>query len=65
MVGDPTLVHLSSDDFLLTFYKNSKNRPSIFKSAVATIEKNSVLAKIGNLEKADKENLAGFLQTLC
>ena len=40
-------------------------KPSIFKSAVATIEKNSVLAKVGNLEKVDKENLARFLQTIC
>ena len=40
-------------------------KPSIFKSAVATIENNSVLAKVGSLEKVDQENLARFLQTIC
>ena len=40
-------------------------KPSIFKSTVATIEKNSVLAKVGNLEKGDKEKLAQLLQTIC
>ena len=40
-------------------------KPSIFKSAIATIEKNSLLTKVGNLDKTDKEKLDQMLLTIC
>ena len=40
-------------------------KPSIFKSAVATIEKNHLLAKIGALSDIDVRSLETMLRDIC
>ena len=40
-------------------------KPSIFKSAIATIEKNYILTKIGTLSSIDRENLENQIKTIC
>lgn len=40
-------------------------KPSIFKSSVATIEKTSVLKKLGKLKKEDINRLDSFVNILC
>jgi mRNA interferase MazF len=40
-------------------------KPSIFKSAVATIEKSYVLTKIGTLSGIDIRNLETVIQDIC
>ncbi|UTJ07325.1 type II toxin-antitoxin system PemK/MazF family toxin [Arcobacter roscoffensis] len=40
-------------------------KPSIFKSSVATIEKTSVLKKLGKLKKEDINRLDSFMNILC
>jgi mRNA interferase MazF len=40
-------------------------KPSILKSAIATIEKDFILTKLGHLSNADKLKTDTFLQILC
>jgi len=40
-------------------------KPSIFKAAVATIEKSSVLTRVGTLSLRDRENLRKMNDTIC
>lgn len=40
-------------------------KPSVFKSAVATIEKSHMLTKVGSLSKTDKENLEKLITEIC
>ncbi len=40
-------------------------KPSIFKSAVATIEKSHLLTKVGTLSDTDIENLEKLIQDIC
>ena len=40
-------------------------KPSIFKAAIATIEKSHLLAKIGTLSLADTDNLEKLMQNIC
>ena len=40
-------------------------KPSIFKSAIATIEKRNVLTKIGSLTLSDVENLEKMVREIC
>ena len=40
-------------------------KPSILKSAIATIEKDFVVAKLGKLEPIDIQNLNNMIDTIC
>ena len=40
-------------------------KPSIFKSAVATIEKSHVLTKVGSLSKVDQKHLGKLMTKIC
>ena len=40
-------------------------KPSIFKSAIATIEKNYILTKVGTLSAIDREHLEKLIKTMC
>jgi len=40
-------------------------KPSIFKSAIATIEKSYVLTKVGSLLPQDVNHLESMLETIC
>ena len=40
-------------------------KPSIFKSAIATIEKRNVLTKLGSLTLPDVENLEKMVREIC
>ena len=40
-------------------------KPSIFKSAVATIEKSNMLIKVGSLSEVDQNNLEKLISTIC
>ena len=40
-------------------------KASIFKSAVATIEKTSILTKVGSLSERDKSSLKKMIETIC
>ena len=40
-------------------------KPSILKSAIATIEKDFVVAKLGKLEPIDIQNLNIMIDTIC
>ena len=40
-------------------------KPSIFKSAIATIEKEYVIAKIGSLSNRDVEKLDNIIKIIC
>ena len=40
-------------------------KPSIFKSAVATIEKSHLLTKVGTLSDTDIRNLEKLIQDIC
>ncbi len=40
-------------------------KPSIFKSSVATIEKSSILHKLGSLSDIDKRSLENMLDKIC
>lgn len=40
-------------------------KPSILKSAVATIEKNFVIAKLGKLQNSDIQNLDRMINLIC
>jgi len=40
-------------------------KPSIFKSAIATIERSNVLTKTGNLSPLDIENLEKMIGEIC
>jgi len=56
----------------LNFEKNIKNweqtnllKPSIFKSSIATIERELVITKLGSLSSSDQENLNTLLENIC
>ena len=40
-------------------------KPSILKSAIATIQKDFVVAKLGRLEPMDIQNLNSMIETIC
>lgn len=40
-------------------------KPSIFKSAIATIEQEYVITKIGTLSKQDSKQLENMIKTIC
>ena len=40
-------------------------KPSIFKSAIATIEKSTLLLKVGSLSELDRKNLESMINTIC
>jgi mRNA interferase MazF len=40
-------------------------KPSIFKSAIATIEKEYIIAKLGKLSDIDTKNLQTLLHVIC
>jgi len=40
-------------------------KPSVFKSSIATIEKDFVITKLGSLSKNDKDRLETLIQTIC
>ena len=40
-------------------------KPSIFKSAIATIEKNYILTKVGTLSEIDREHLEKLIKIIC
>ena len=40
-------------------------KPSLFKSAIATIEKSHLLTKIGTLSDVDIQNLEIMIQDIC
>src|SRR5574344_664462 len=40
-------------------------KPSILKSAIATIEKDFVVAKLGRLQTIDIQNLNSMIDTIC
>ena len=62
----------SQIDSKLNFEKSIKNweqtnllKPSIFKSSIATIEKEFIITKLGSLSSSDQENLNGLLKNIC
>ncbi|MGE4511213.1 MAG: type II toxin-antitoxin system PemK/MazF family toxin [Sulfurimonadaceae bacterium] len=40
-------------------------KPSIFKSALATIEKDFVISKLGSLTQSDRDRLEKFIAVIC
>ncbi len=40
-------------------------KPSIFKAAIATIEKDFIIAKLGTLSSTDIKNVDKLLKTMC
>ena len=40
-------------------------KPSIFKAAIATIEKSHILTKVGNLSEVDQKNLTSLIHKIC
>lgn len=40
-------------------------KPSIFKAAIATIEKSHVLTKVGSLSEVDQKNLENLIHKIC
>jgi len=40
-------------------------KPSIFKSAIATIEKDYIMAKVGILSRGDREQLEKMIKKIC
>ncbi len=40
-------------------------KESIFKSAIATIEQESIIKKLGILSQSDRDNLDRLLETIC
>ena len=62
----------SSQENKLDFEINVENwkdagllKPSIFKSAVATIEKEYIITKVGSLSDKDIKNLENMIKTIC
>ena len=62
----------SQIDSKLNFENNIKNweqanllKPSIFKSSIATIEKEFIITKLGSLSNRDKKSLDRLLEDIC
>jgi mRNA interferase MazF len=62
----------SQIDSKLNFEKTIKNweqtnllKPSIFKSSIATIEKEFIITKLGSLSNSDKKSLDRLLEDIC
>jgi len=60
------VAHKLDFELIITDWKASGLlKPSIFKSAVATIEKSYVLTKIGALSDKDTRNLETLIRDIC
>ena len=50
----------------ITFWKEANLlKPSIFKSSIATIERESIIHRLGSLAQQDVETLDKFLSDIC
>lgn len=56
---------LSFEPELMYWKETGLLKPSLFKSSIATIEKEFVITKLGTLHGADIEKLDGLLETIC